>query len=166
MIRWTRFCSNRKQLGFLFSYLSKNQQRLYFRTNKQFNNLLDSTFHRPPNSLCSQPKSFYSIMNSPTPMHRTYLDPLVFFVTATLNQSTRMLEVSYTEVISSDDSRTLTESFPFAWLRDSCRCPECHHPSTHSRRISLLKFDPNCRPKSVEVCFKLFHNIFTPLLYY
>lgn len=154
---WSRFCSKNKDFTFLFLLITKYQQRFYCFTHKPLYSLLVSTSapHRSIR-LLSQSKLSSSTANSSAAMHRTHLDPVVSNVNAALNQATRMLEVTYTENILSDESPTQrqveqTEQFPFAWLRDSCRCPDCHHPTTHSRRIPLLHFDPNCRARAVEV---------------
>ena len=88
---------------------------------------------------------------------RALFDPVVKVVSATLNASNRMLELSYTEVKPipgsepAEKEENCVERFPYVWLRDCCRCAECHHASTHSRRIAMIKFDAKCTARSAEV---------------
>ena len=37
-------------------------------------------------------------------------------------------------------------TYPFKWLRDSCQCPECVHPSTHQKLHRTTDIPANVRP--------------------
>ena len=41
--------------------------------------------------------------------------------------------------------------FPYVWLRDSCLCPECFHPSTRSRSLRIDQLQLDLRPENVQV---------------
>lgn len=38
--------------------------------------------------------------------------------------------------------------FPFRWLKDSCQCPQCIHPSTQQKLHRTSDIAPNVRPES------------------
>ena len=44
----------------------------------------------------------------------------------------------------------LRSSFPFIWLRDSCQCPQCVHPSTRQKLHRTSDFASGIKPASVE----------------
>lgn len=39
-------------------------------------------------------------------------------------------------------------TYPFSWLRDSCTCPACVHPSAHHKLHKTSDIPPNIKPKS------------------
>ncbi|XP_022082954.1 gamma-butyrobetaine dioxygenase-like [Acanthaster planci] len=41
--------------------------------------------------------------------------------------------------------------YPYVWLRDNCRCPECYHPSSGQRTSDPAKMDPDIKPASEEI---------------
>jgi hypothetical protein len=89
-------------------------------------------------------------------MHqKAVFNPTIKEVSVKLIPDKRLLELSYTEVVeSSEDSKqqeSRVEQFPYVWLRDSCRCAQCHHTTTHSRAIAMIKFDAKCTARSAEV---------------
>ncbi|KAH8114242.1 Clavaminate synthase-like protein [Phellopilus nigrolimitatus] len=46
---------------------------------------------------------------------------------------------------------SLSASFPYSWLRDSCQCPSCVHPSTRQKLHRSSDFAASVRPTSAEV---------------
>ncbi|XP_037087849.1 gamma-butyrobetaine dioxygenase-like [Pollicipes pollicipes] len=40
--------------------------------------------------------------------------------------------------------------FPYVWLRDSCLCLDCYHPSALSRKLRIDQLDVNIAPLSVQ----------------
>ncbi len=44
----------------------------------------------------------------------------------------------------------LKESFPFAWLRDACQCPQCIHPSTRQKLFRTSDIPSDVRPVEVN----------------
>ncbi|XP_037087523.1 gamma-butyrobetaine dioxygenase-like [Pollicipes pollicipes] len=40
--------------------------------------------------------------------------------------------------------------FPYVWLRDSCLCPGCYHPSALSRKLRIDQLDVGIVPRSVR----------------
>ncbi len=45
-----------------------------------------------------------------------------------------------------DDGRTI--AFHHIWLRDNCRCKQCHHADTHERLVDILDLDPDVQARS------------------
>jgi gamma-butyrobetaine dioxygenase len=60
-----------------------------------------------------------------------------------LDPHTRALRVQW----SVDEERL----YPYAWLRDSCRCSACFHESTRSRLVHFHEINLNDMPTDVEV---------------
>ncbi|KAF0301102.1 Gamma-butyrobetaine dioxygenase [Amphibalanus amphitrite] len=40
--------------------------------------------------------------------------------------------------------------FPYVWLRDSCLCPDCFHPTTLSRSLRIDQLQVDIEPQSVQ----------------
>jgi len=49
----------------------------------------------------------------------------------------------------------ISQRFSYPWLRDSCQCPQCVHPSTKQKLHESSFVDPNVRPRSGEGSVKL-----------
>ncbi|XP_038052337.1 gamma-butyrobetaine dioxygenase-like [Patiria miniata] len=41
--------------------------------------------------------------------------------------------------------------YPYVWMRDNCRCPDCYHPSSWQRASSISDLDPDVVPTSEEL---------------
>eukprot|EP00057_Strongylocentrotus_purpuratus_P030705 XP_782480.1 PREDICTED: gamma-butyrobetaine dioxygenase [Strongylocentrotus purpuratus] len=41
--------------------------------------------------------------------------------------------------------------YPYAWIRDNCRCDECYYPSCHQRSMLMYNMDPNVKPVHEEL---------------
>ena len=49
---------------------------------------------------------------------------------------------------------SLSATFPFVWLRDSCQCPACVHPSTQQKLHKSSDFSPEIQPSHVALTTK------------
>ncbi|XP_055841667.1 gamma-butyrobetaine dioxygenase [Episyrphus balteatus] len=49
-----------------------------------------------------------------------------------------------------DDENGNAMKFPDVWLRDNCRCPQCFHQSSQSRRIDWDKFDIKVKVQDIS----------------
>jgi len=49
----------------------------------------------------------------------------------------------------------IPQRFSYPWLRDSCQCPQCVHPSTKQKLHESSFVDPHVRPRSGEDSVKL-----------
>lgn len=41
--------------------------------------------------------------------------------------------------------------FPYVFLFDNCRCPDCFHPASYQRSVLMANIDPDIRPTGHEV---------------
>ena len=74
-------------------------------------------------------------------------DSPVGISTTRADEVQQMMEVTWT-----DGSQAL---YPFVWLRDSCQCSQCWHPSTRSRLLRMGQLDPNVKPEQMQVMRKV-----------
>ncbi|XP_026846344.1 gamma-butyrobetaine dioxygenase [Drosophila persimilis] len=54
------------------------------------------------------------------------------------------------EVQPEPESAASSMTFPGVWLRDNCRCSECFHDTSQSRRLDWDTFDTAVRPLSIR----------------
>ncbi|XP_022082645.1 gamma-butyrobetaine dioxygenase-like [Acanthaster planci] len=41
--------------------------------------------------------------------------------------------------------------YPYVWLRDNCRCPDCYHPSSGQRTCDPAEMNPDIKPASEAI---------------
>ena len=41
--------------------------------------------------------------------------------------------------------------YPYPWLRDSCQCPGCWHPTSKARLLRMKTLDVEVKPADVKV---------------
>lgn len=75
----------------------------------------------------------------------SFLRPLI------LKSSARRLFSSFVVEADKVHIASLKASFPYVWLRDSCQCPRCVHPSTRQKLHRSSDFARrNLKPKSIK----------------
>ena len=65
----------------------------------------------------------------------------------------RILHRSFTNFTATEDALhvpSLSASFPYRWLRDSCQCPSCVHPSTSQKLHRSSDIPHDIRPLGVN----------------
>ena len=50
-----------------------------------------------------------------------------------------------------DEKGSVIGTYPYAWLRDNCRCSKCFHPSSRGRLVLMANLDPDIIPAKAEV---------------
>ena len=49
-----------------------------------------------------------------------------------------------------NEDGSVVGTYPYAWLRDNCRCSQCFHPSSHGRLVLMANLDPEIIPTKAE----------------
>lgn len=74
-------------------------------------------------------------------------DATTSIVKAVGDDTSRLLTVEWEGAVNG----VKTRQYSYSWLRDSCPCPTCMHPTTLSRRFLMRHFDPRVQPTSLDV---------------